>query len=103
MEYLSYFFAGAFSCNCIPHLVSGLQGIAFPTPFARPRGVGKSSPLINFAWGLLNLLAGLALLSYRPVAIGLTASFGIFLLGVVVLGSYLSVRFSKVHGRSNST
>jgi len=54
-------FAGAFFCNCIPHLASGLRGEPFPTPFARPRGVGNSSPLANVLWGTANLAVALAL------------------------------------------
>jgi len=42
MSYAVIFFAGAFLCNCIPHLCAGLQGMPFPTPFAKPRGIGKS-------------------------------------------------------------
>jgi hypothetical protein len=67
MEYVCHFFAGAFLCNCIPHLVAGLQGAPFPTPFAKPRGVGNSSPPVNFLWGSFNLPAGVALLSAPPV------------------------------------
>jgi len=61
MNYVAVFFAGAILCNCIPHLTAGLQGVPFPTPFARPRGVGTSSPFANFLWGAFNLGAGLAI------------------------------------------
>lgn len=100
MEYVCYFFAGLFSCNCIPHLVSGLQGSAFPTPFAKPRGVGDSSPLANFLWGLLNLVVALALLVYRPVVVGISAPFGVFMLGFIVLGVFTALRFGKVRSQS---
>src|SRR6266496_2966301 len=50
-------------CNCVPHFISGLRGEPFPTPSAKPRGVGDSSALLNFFWGSLNLFAGIALLS----------------------------------------
>ena len=63
MNYAATFLAGAFLCNCIPHLGAGLQGIPFPTPFAKPRGIGNSSPLVNFLWGVFNLCVGLYLLS----------------------------------------
>jgi hypothetical protein len=96
MDYVVQFFAGAFLCNCVPHLVCGLQGSSFPTPFAIPRGIGMSSPVINFAWGFFNLVLGLILLSTSPVRAGLNASFLIFLLGVGVLGVWLSIHFGKV-------
>jgi hypothetical protein len=96
MDYVAQFFAGAFLCNCAPHLVCGLQGSSFPTPFAKPRGVGMSSPVMNFAWGFLNLILGLLLLSTWPVQVGLSASFLIFLLGAGALGVYLSIHFGKI-------
>lgn len=62
------FFLGVFFCNGIPHLFSGLQGLLFPTPFARPRGVGNSAPLANFFWGgPSNVLAGAVLLWSHPI------------------------------------
>jgi hypothetical protein len=96
MDYLAQFFAGTFLCNCVPHMVCGLQGSTFPTPFAKPRGVGMSSPVVNFAWGLLNLIVGLVLLSNWPVRVGPNTSFLSFLVGVGVFGGGLSIHFGKV-------
>jgi hypothetical protein len=96
MDYVAQFFAGAFLCNCVPHMVGGLQGSSFPTPFAKPPGVGMSSPVLNFAWGLLNLIVGLVLLTNWPIRIGLNTSFFVFLLGVGLLGAYASIHFGKV-------
>ena len=96
MDYVAQFFAGAFLCNCVPHMVCGLQGSSFPTPFAKPRGVGMSSPVMNFAWGFFNLVVGLALLSTWPVLVELDASFLVFLMGIGVLGVRLSIHFGKV-------
>jgi hypothetical protein len=96
MIYLALFFAGAFLCNSLPHLVAGLQGQPFPSPFATPRGVGNSPPLVNFLWGLLNAVAGLVLLSLQPPTIGLNAPFIVVLAGVLVLGVFLSLHFGKV-------
>jgi hypothetical protein len=90
------FFAGAFLCNCVPHLISGLRGEPFPTPFAKRHGVGNSSALLNFFWGSLNLFAGIALLSFFPVVIGMTSECASFLAGFVILGAYLSRHFEKV-------
>jgi hypothetical protein len=69
MSYVVMFFAGAFLCNSIPHLASGLRGEPFPTPFARPRGVGLSSPFVNFLWGSFNVVVGIILVSGRPVVV----------------------------------
>lgn len=96
MNDIAAFFAGAFLCNGIPHLVCGLQGSPFPTPFARPRGIGDSPPLVNFLWGLFNLLLGLALLAAFPLSIGLNLPFVACLLGALALGTYLSRHFGAV-------
>jgi hypothetical protein len=56
MAYLGLFFAGMFLCNALPHLLKGLQGETFYTPWAKPRGVGHSSALENVLWGCANLL-----------------------------------------------
>ena len=96
MNYVAMFFAGAFLCNCIPHLNCGLRGAPFPTPFAKPRGIGDSSPLINLLWGFFNFLVGLALLSSHPVTIEFNFSFIALLAGALAMGIYLSLHFGKV-------
>jgi hypothetical protein len=96
MNYAIIFFAGAFFCNCIPHLGAGLQGLSFPTPFARPRGIGNSSPLVNFLWGVLNLCIGLHLLSKQTVMIGPSSGCFALIAGGLAIGTYLSLHFGKV-------
>jgi hypothetical protein len=59
---VSYFFAGAFLSNGIPHFVSGVMGRPFQTPFAKPPGRGLSSSTINVVWGFVNFAVGYALL-----------------------------------------
>lgn len=99
MHYFAQFFAGAFLCNCIPHLVSGLQGVPFPSPFATPRGVGNSSPPVNVLWGFFNLLVGVGLLSEFPVPVGLNPWFATLVAGAVVTGLLLSIHFGGVMAR----
>jgi hypothetical protein len=96
MHYVALFLAGALLCNCIPHLAAGLQGLPFPTPFARPRGIGHSSPLLNFLWGAFNIFAGLAILSYYPVALAPNYDCLAIAAGALLLGTYLSRHFDKV-------
>lgn len=102
MSYLMSFFGGAFLCNCLPHLVAGLQGVSFPTPFAKPRGVGNSSPFMNFVWGALNLAIGLALVTSSPVELGLNPKFAALTVGALALGTYLSLHFGKVRSNEES-
>ncbi|PLZ04274.1 hypothetical protein CY652_00945 [Burkholderia sp. WAC0059] len=96
MHYIGLIFSGMLLCNCLPHLASGLQGQPFPTPFAKPRGVGDSSPLVNFVWGFGNLVVGLALLAHHPVTIGLNADWIAVLAGAAAIGLHLALHFGKV-------
>src|ERR1700678_550793 len=54
-HYVAYFFGGAFLANTVPHLVNGISGNAFQSPFASPPGEGLSSSTINVLWGMFNL------------------------------------------------
>ena len=59
---IAYFFGGLFAANAIPHLVSGLMGRAFQSPFAKPPGKGLSSSTINVLWGWFNVLVAYLLI-----------------------------------------
>lgn len=59
---IAWFFAGLLLANAVPHLISGMCGRAFQSPFATPRGVGLSSATVNVVWGFGNLVAGYLLL-----------------------------------------
>jgi hypothetical protein len=59
---VAYFFGGVFLANFTPHFVAGVSGRPFPTPFAKPRFSGVSSPAVNILWGLFNLVAAYVLL-----------------------------------------
>lgn len=96
MNSIVLLFAGALLCNCIPHLTSGLQGAPFPTPFAKPRGVGNSSPLVNFFWGSGNLVLGGAILSRSTLTLAPSLGLMAFLVGFLAMGSYLALHFGKV-------
>jgi len=57
-QYVAYFFGGAFLANAVPHLVNGISGRPFQSPFASPPGQGLSSSTVNVLWGLFNLAVG---------------------------------------------
>lgn len=88
--------AGALLCNCLPHLISGLQGRPFPSPFAKPPGRGMSSAVVNVLWGFANLAGGLALLVRWPIALAIAPETGMFALGAVAMGVMLGRHFSTV-------
>ena len=98
LHYLSYFFGGTFFANAIPHLVSGLMGRPFQSPFAKPPGRGLSSSTVNVLWGFFNLVIGYLLvfqvgnfsLYYIPDAVSL--GFGILA---------MSLMAARIFGRVN--
>jgi hypothetical protein len=96
MNFLVIFFAGAFLCNSIPHLFSGLLGLPFPSPFSKPMGIGDSPPIVNFIWGFFNLLVGIFLFSRHPAAPGFNSEFATLMAGVLLMGMNLSIHFGKV-------
>ncbi len=96
MDYVAIFFAGAFLCNSLPHLACGLSGTPFPSPFAKPSGIGNSSPMVNFYWGAANFFVGLLLLQRHPVTVGLSAGFLALLAGVLAIGTHLAWHFGRV-------
>ena len=94
-DYIACFFAGMFLANVVPHFVHGVSGDRFPTPFARPRGKGLSSPTVNVVWALLNLVAGYILFRVGRVSSGDVLGLVIFFAGIVAISTTLSVRFAK--------
>ena len=102
MTYLLLFLAGSLFCNCIPHLAAGLQGARFPTPFAKPRGVGESLAIVNFLWGSANLFAGTAIVWRRlPSPEPLIAAV-MLAVGFLAIGVYLALHFGKTRSRDRS-
>ena len=61
-NYISYFFGGIFLANSVPHIVSGMMGRAFQSPFAKPPGEGLSSSTVNVLWGFFNVMVAYPLI-----------------------------------------
>ena len=96
---LAYFFGGAFLANAIPHLVAGLMGRAFQSPFASPPGVGLSSAVVNVAWGLFNLaVAYLLVLRVGHFDLRKTSHVLAFGAGILTMALNLAYYFAKFHG-----
>jgi hypothetical protein len=96
--YLLEFLSGALLANGVPHFVQGVSGNPFQSPFAKPPGVGESSPVINVVWGFGNLVVGAVLLRlFWPVGDAAWAGWcavgaGALLLGVLMAGHFGNVR-----------
>jgi hypothetical protein len=94
-DYIACFFAGLFLTNVVPHFVHGISGDRFPTPFAHPPGKGLSSPTVNVAWALFNLVVGYILFRVGKVSSGDTLALVIFFAGIVAISVIASVRFAE--------
>lgn len=93
-NYLAAFFAGVFLTNVIPHFVQGISGNPFPTPFARPRGKGLSSPLTNTLWALSNLVIGYLFFQAGKIASDNKLLLLVFFAGIVTISIRLTMNFS---------
>jgi hypothetical protein len=98
-HYVSYFFGGAFLANAIPHLVSGIMGQPFQSPFAKPPGEGLSSSAVNVLWGAFNIAAGY-LLIYQVGDFDLRSPMQVAVagLGALLMSVMLSRAFGRFHG-----
>ena len=96
---LSYFFAGAFAANSIPHFVSGTMGLPFQTPFAKPSGIGLSSSTVNVVWGFFNAVVAYLLLArvgaFDPRTTSHILAFG---LGALLISIPTARHFGQFHG-----
>ena len=93
-NYLSAFFAGLFLANAIPHFVSGVCGNPFPTPFAKPPGKGLSSPVVNVAWALFNLVIGFILFKKGRISFHVDLSSAIFFIGIALMSLVSAKNFA---------
>ena len=100
MSYVLLFLAGLVAGNAVPHLAAGTRGEPFPTPFAKPRGRGPSSPLVNALWGAFNLAIALAL-GTAGLRLPFTPAPWVVLAGFALAAAVMSWRFGAVR-RSGS-
>jgi hypothetical protein len=99
LDYVSYFFGGAFLTNAVPHFVSGVMGRPFQSPFAKPPGEGLSSSTINVLWGFFNLAVGYVLTcrvgNFDPRSTVHVVALG---LGILLFGLLTARLFGRFHG-----
>src|SRR5471032_2563786 len=96
---LSYVFGGAFLTNAAPHLISGLMGRPFQSPFAKPPGEGLSSSTVNVLWGALNLAIAYALLVWvGTFDLRSLPDVGAAALGGLLIGLLSARQFGRLNG-----
>ena len=90
-HYLAVFFAGVFLGNVVPHLIHGVSGDVFPTPFSTPPGKGLSSPFVNVLWACFNLLVGYILLAVSKISTKNKLAMFILFIGILTISIQLSI------------
>ncbi|ASW09862.1 MULTISPECIES: hypothetical protein [unclassified Rhizobium] len=96
---LSLLAGGAFLMNAIPHLVSGVLGRPFQSPFARPPGEGLSSSTVNVLWGFANLvLAYLLLIRFGSVQWDGATDVAAAGFGAFAIALFSARHFGRFHG-----
>ena len=99
LDLIAYFFGGAFLANAAPHVVSGVMGQPFQSPFAKPPGQGLSSSTVNVLWGFFNLfLAYLLLCRVGRFDLRDTADAAAFGLGLLLISVASARLFGRFHG-----
>jgi hypothetical protein len=102
LHLVSYFFGGLFLMNAMPHVVSGVMGRSFQSPFAKPPGQGLSSSSVNVLWGFANLvIAYLLLRNVGNFSLDNSADALAFGLGAVLIGLVSARHFGRFHGGNN--
>ena len=96
---VSCFLGGAFLANAIPHVVSGMMGKPFQSPFAKPPGEGLSSSTINVLWGFFNLaISYLILCRIGDFALKDTADIVALGAGAFLIALLLARHFGRFNG-----
>ena len=91
---IGWFFSGVFLINVLPHLIHGISGDKFPSPFDKPRGKKLSSPTSNVIWAFINLSIFLTIFHFNRLSF--TAIYGvIMLIGAFAMAIYLSRYFAN--------
>jgi hypothetical protein len=96
---IAYFLGGVFLANTIPHLVNGMSGSPFQTPFASPPGRGLSSSTVNVLWGMFNLVvAYLLVVRVGRFELRRTRHAAVLGLGALLVAWRLAHHFGALHG-----
>ena len=90
---IGWFFSGIFLVNVLPHLIRGISGDKFPSPFAKPHGKKLSSPTLNVIWAFINLSIFLAIFYFNEFSFTVVNGV-IMLVGGFIMAIYLSKYFA---------
>lgn len=95
MDFFIAFCFGFFVTNALPHLIPGIHGKEFHSPFASPPVKGKSSAVVNVLWGVFNLVVAYVLFVATDINLRDYLQGGGFLLGILITSLILAITFSR--------
>lgn len=95
-QYLTSFLSGVFFTNSLPHIIHGLDGEMFPTPFANPPGTGLSTPTVNILWALTNIILGYIFFRIAKVSNQSMRTILLFFVGIAFVSIMMSIMASSV-------
>jgi hypothetical protein len=98
--YVLQFLSGALLMNAVPHVVQGMSGAPFQSPFAKPSGIGESSPRVNLWWGWANLVGGAVL--YAKFGPADLLGWCLFAGGALLLGTFCATHFGNVRAKAKA-
>jgi hypothetical protein len=64
IHHFAWFFGGAFLVNALPHLIGGMTGSAFQTPFIQTCARWRVGPMLNLVWGWFNFAVAYLLIDW---------------------------------------
>jgi len=101
---IAHMFGVILLTNSVPHLVQGLCGYSFPTPFAKPRFIGLSPPQTNALWGGVNFTAGCGLLfGAGDFELGANLDTILVFLTAILVATGLARRIGALRARMEAT
>lgn len=98
-EFIIAFVFGFFATNSLPHIIPGVHGKPFYSPFASPPAKGKSSAVVNVLWGFFNIVVAYILFVATKINLrDVTQGVG-FLLGILITSLILAITFGANNKR----
>lgn len=86
---------GFFVTNSLPHLIPGILGKKFHSPFASPPVKGKSSAVVNVLWGVFNIVVAYILFVETDINLRNYVEGAGFFLGILITALILAIVFGR--------
>ncbi|MFI3266472.1 MAG: hypothetical protein R3Y15_04900 [Rikenellaceae bacterium] len=98
-DFIIAFAFGFFATNSLPHIIPGVHGKPFYSPFAKPPVKGKSSAVVNVLWGFTNIVIAYILFVATDINLRDYTQGAGFLLGILVTSLTLAITFGANNKR----